>query len=156
MANGYGSLIAGQTLKESGVLLTQRSSTLPFRISLIKQRKSGIKRSQLKTLRINGKQKRLVRLEKTVGLFQLAQVLWTKMIETLLPAVIAIVTGTAVLFNKVNHRVTILDNRIDKFELKVVENYTSKQEFTSAMLRMEDHLIRIEDKMDQLVNKKCS
>ena len=43
MANGYGSLIAGQTLKESGVLLTQRSFTLPFLISLIKQRKSGNK-----------------------------------------------------------------------------------------------------------------
>ena len=91
----------------------------------------------------------------TDGLFQ--QVISLKtMIETLVPAVIAIVTGTGVLFNKVNHRVTLLDNRIDKFELKVVENYTSKQEFTTAMLRMEDHLIRIEDKMDQLVNKKCS
>tara|TARA_R110002049_G_scaffold42622_2_gene126805 strand:- start:31 stop:267 length:237 start_codon:yes stop_codon:yes gene_type:complete len=78
------------------------------------------------------------------------------MIETLIPVVIAIVTGTAVLFNKVNHRITLLDNRVDKFELKIAENYTPKQEFTAAMLRMEDHLIRIEDKMDVLVNKKCN
>jgi hypothetical protein len=72
-----------------------------------------------------------------------------------IPAVIAIVTGTAVLFNKVNHRVTTLDTRVDKLELKLVETYTPKQEFTAAMLRMEDHLIRIEDKTDVLVNNKC-
>jgi len=95
-------------------------------------------------------------LVKTDGLSQLATTLWTKMIETVIPVVIAIVTGTAVLFNKVNHRVTLLDNKVDKLELKIVESYTPKQEFTAAMLRMEDHLIRIEDKMDQLVNKKCN
>ena len=78
------------------------------------------------------------------------------MIEAFVPVIIAVVTGTAVLFNKVNHRVTMLDNKVDKLELKLVETYTPKQEFTAAMLRMEDHLIRIEDKMDQLVNKKCS
>jgi len=77
------------------------------------------------------------------------------MIEAFIPVVIAIVTGTAVLFNKVNHRVTLLDNKVDRLELKVVETYTPKQEFTAAMLRMEDHLIRIENKMDVLVNKKC-
>ena len=74
------------------------------------------------------------------------------MIETAIPVIIAIVTGTAVLFNKVNQRVTILDTRVDRLELKLAESYTSKQEFTAAMSRMEDHLIRIEDKMDVLVN----
>ena len=95
--------------------------------------------------------------DRRIGLSQLAhQGVWTKMIEAVVPGVIALVTGTAVLFNKVNHRVTLLDNKVDKLELKVVETYTPKQEFTAAMLRMEDHLIRIEDKMDQLVNKKCN
>ena len=76
--------------------------------------------------------------------------------EQVVPIIIAIVTGTGVLFNRTNHRITVLDNKVDKLELKVVETYTPKQEFTAAMLRMEDHLIRIEDKMDQLVNKKCN
>jgi len=109
----------------------------------------------LKRLKTNGKQKKPARSVKTDGLSQLAIRLWTKMIEAFIPVVIAIVTGTAVLFNKVNHRVTLLDNKVDKLELKVVETYTPKQEFTAAMLRMEDHLIRIENKMDVLVNKKC-
>ena len=78
------------------------------------------------------------------------------MIESVITVGIAIVIRTAVLFNRVNHRITLLDNKVDKLELKIVESYTPKQEFTAAMLRMEDHLIRIEDKMDQLVNKKCT
>jgi len=76
--------------------------------------------------------------------------------EQVVPIIIAIVTGTGVLFNRTNHRITVLDNKVDRLELKLVEGYTPKQEFTASMLRMEDHLIRIEDKMDQLVNKKCN
>ena len=154
MANGYGLLIPAPTGREYSVPLIARSSTLPSHIKLIGKKKRGIKHSQLK--RENGTQKRPACLVKTVGQYQLAMTLWTKMIETFIPAIIALVTGTAVLFNKVNHRVTLLDNKVDKLELKIVESYTPKQEFTAAMLRMEDHLIRIEDKMDQLVNKRCN
>ncbi len=154
MANGYGALTPAPTGNEYNALSTERSSTLPYHIKLIGKKRLGIKRSQLK--RTNGQAKRPERLVKTAGLYQLATTLWTTMIEAFIPAIIAIVTGTAVLFNKVNHRVTLLDNKVDKLELKIVESYTPKQEFTAAMLRMEDHLIRIEDKMDQLVNKKCN
>ncbi len=154
MANGYGALTPAPTGRECNVLSTVRSSTLPYHINLIGKKRLGIRRSQLK--RANGQPKRPERLEKTAGLYQLAIKLWTQMIEAFLPAIIAIVTGTAVLFNKVNHRVTLLDTKLDKLELKVVETYTPKQEITAAMLRMEDHLIRIEDKMDQLVAKKCT
>ena len=78
------------------------------------------------------------------------------MIEQAVPAIVAIVTGTAVLFNKVNNRVTQLDHRVDKLELKLVESFTTKTEFSAAMERMENHLLRIEDKMDKLVDKKSN
>ena len=152
MGNGYGATTVVQTLSDSAELSKQKSSTPPFRISLTRQRKNGIKHSLLKKLR--GKPRRQERLAKTAGPFLLLISIYRKMIETAIPVVIAIVTGTAVLFNKVNTRVTTLDNRVDKLELKLVESYTSKQEFTQAMIRMGDHLIRIEDKMDQLIAKK--
>ena len=154
MANGYGALTPGLTGKEFNGSSIVRSSTLPYRINLIGKKRRGIKHSQLK--RTNGQPKRPARLVKMAGLYQLATTLWKKMIESVVPVVIALVTGTAVLFNRVNHRITLLDNKVDKLELKVVETYTPKQEFTAAMLRMEDHLIRIEDKMDQLVNRNCA
>jgi hypothetical protein len=154
MGNGYGASIHALTGSVYNAQSIVRSSTLPSRIKLIGQKKRGIRLSLLR--RVNGKLTKPARSVQTIGLSQLAIKLWTKMIEAFIPAIIALVTGTAVLFNKVNHRVTLLDNKVDKLELKVVETYTPKQEFTAAMLRMEDHLIRIEDKMDQLVNKKCN
>ena len=152
MGNGYGDMTVVQTLSDCAEQSRQKSSTPPFHISSTRQRKNGIKRSLLKKLR--GKPRRQERLAKTAGPFLLLINIYRKMIETAIPVVIAIVTGTAVLFNKVNTRVTTLDNRVDKLELKLVESYTSKQEFTQAMIRMGDHLIRIEDKMDQLIAKK--
>jgi hypothetical protein len=154
MGNGYSSSIVVRTGNEFSATYDRKNLTPHLRIHLTKHKKRGIKRSQLKNL--NGRTQKLERLAKTDGLYQLLTKAYTKMIETIVPAIIALVTGTAVLFNKVNHRVTLLDNKVDKLELKVVETYTPKQEFTAAMLRMEDHLIRIEDKMDQLVNKKCN
>ena len=152
MGHGYGGSTPVQTLSESAEGSKRKSSTPPFLISLTRQRKSGLKRSLLK--RLIGKPMRQEPLAKTDGLFLLLIKIYQKMIEAAIPVVIAIVTGTAVLFNKVNTRVTTLDNRVDKLELKLVESYTSKQEFTQAMIRMGDHLIRIEDKMDQLIAKK--
>ena len=78
------------------------------------------------------------------------------MIETILPAAVAAITGVAVLFNKVNSRVTQLDHRVDRLELKLVESFTTKADFNAAMVRMEEHMIRIEDKLDKLVDKKCT
>ena len=152
MGNGYGASTLVQTSNAPSDSSKQKSSTPPFHISSTRQRKNGIKRSLLKKLR--GKPKRQERLAKTAGPFLLLINIYRKMIESAIPVVIAIVTGSAVLFNKVNTRVTQLDMRVDKLELKLVESYTSKQEFTQAMIRMGDHLIRIEDKMDQLIAKK--
>ena len=154
MGNGYSSSIVVRTGNASSATYDRKNLTPPFRINLTGQKRRGIKRSQLKSP--NGRTQKPERLAKTDGLYQLLIRAYKKMVETFVPVAIAIVTGTAVLFNKVNHRVTALDTRVDKLELKLVETYTPKQEFTAAMLRMEDHLIRIEDKMDQLVNKKCN
>ena len=93
---------------------------------------------------------------KTDGLSQLLISLYRKMIEAFVPALVAVATGVAVLFNKVNHRVTQLDQRVDKLELKLVESFTTKADFQNAMERMESHMIRIEDKLDKLVDKKCT
>lgn len=75
------------------------------------------------------------------------------MIEQAVPAVIAIVTGGAVLFNRVHNRMHALDRRIDNLELRVVESFVPRSEFSKAMEKMEEHLIRIETKMDKLVDR---
>lgn len=72
------------------------------------------------------------------------------MIESVVPIALAAATGFSVLISRVHSRVTDLDTRIDKFELRVAECYVSKESFQSALERVESHMIRIENKIDKL------
>ncbi len=78
------------------------------------------------------------------------------MIEAAIPVAIAIVSGVGVLFTRVNQRVHELDKRIDVFELRVAESYVPKTELSSALDRVEGHMVRIENKLDALINKQLS
>lgn len=74
------------------------------------------------------------------------------MVEALIPVVVAAATGFSVLIRGLYTRVHDLDNRVDKFELRVAEDYVNKESFTSALDRVEAHMIRIENKLDKLVS----
>jgi len=74
------------------------------------------------------------------------------MIEALIPVAVAAATGFSVLIRGLYTRVHDLDNRVDTFELRVAENYVSKESFNSALERVEAHMIRIENKIDKLVS----
>ena len=74
------------------------------------------------------------------------------MVETLIPVAIAAATGFSVLIRGLYTRVHDLDNRIDTFELRVAENYVSKESFANAIERVEAHMIRIENKIDKLAS----
>ena len=78
------------------------------------------------------------------------------MLELILPTAIAVITGGGVLFNRIHNRIHYLDRRLDGVELRMAESYVSKQDFNNAVSRMEDHLIRIEEKLDAVVSKKCN
>ena len=70
--------------------------------------------------------------------------------EPLIPIALAGATGFSVLIRGLYTRVHDLDNRVDVFELRVAENYVSKESFASAFERVEAHMIRIENKIDKL------
>ena len=72
------------------------------------------------------------------------------MVEALIPVAVAAATGFSVLIRGLYTRVHELDQRIDVFELRVAENYVSKETFTSALERVEQRMIRIENKIDNL------
>ena len=74
------------------------------------------------------------------------------MIETLIPVGVALATGFSVLIRGLHTRVNELDKRVDVFELRVAENYVSKESFQSALERVEAHMIRIENKLDKLAS----
>lgn len=82
------------------------------------------------------------------------------MIEAGVAAALAVITGLAALANRLNgrfdsvhSRVSQLDRRIDSIELDIAKGYVAKTEFDKAFQKMEDHMIRIENKLDQIALK---
>ena len=74
------------------------------------------------------------------------------MLELGLPVIIAAVTGLSAVTTRLHNRIHELDRRLDGTELRIAENYLSKAEFASALERVEQHMVRIENKLDRLAN----
>ena len=80
------------------------------------------------------------------------------MLEALVSVAIAATAAGAALnnrlhqrINNVHDRISGLDRRIDAIELGVAQDYVSKADLSIMTKRMEDHMIRIENKLDQIV-----
>jgi hypothetical protein len=73
------------------------------------------------------------------------------MIEAGVAAGIALLTAIISVHNRLHTKISDVDTRVDKIELRVAENYVQKQELSTALQKMEDHMIRIENKLDQIV-----
>ena len=82
------------------------------------------------------------------------------MSEAIVSIAVAVVAGGAALnnrihnrINSVHERISALDRRLDGIELTVASDYVKKSELAELLSRMEKHMIRIEDKLDQIVLK---
>ncbi|WJZ48576.1 hypothetical protein [Synechococcus phage DSL-LC07] len=77
------------------------------------------------------------------------------MIETAIAGAISLVIGVSsgvlAVNSKSNSRMDDIDKRIDSIELRFAEKYVPRQELATALQKMEDHMIRIENKLDQIV-----
>jgi len=80
------------------------------------------------------------------------------MLEALVSVSIAAIAAGAALNNRLHQRINNvhdriggLDRRIDAIELGVAQDYVSKADLSIMTKRMEDHMIRIENKLDQIV-----
>ena len=73
------------------------------------------------------------------------------MFEAGVAAGIALLTAIVSVHNRLHTKISEVDSRVDKVELRVAEHYVQKQELSVALQKMEDHMIRIENKLDQIV-----
>ena len=76
------------------------------------------------------------------------------MIESLVSAAIAVITGGFVLTGRMNQTMMQLDRRLDEIELRMACEYATKEEFTKALDRFEAHMVRIEEKLDTFIISK--
>ena len=74
------------------------------------------------------------------------------MLEIGLPVILAVVSGLGAVTTRLHNRLHELDRRLDQTELRIAENYISKTEFSAALERVEQHMVRIENKLDRLAN----
>ena len=75
------------------------------------------------------------------------------MLEAIVPVGVALATGFSILITRIHSRVHELDRRVDGVELRVAEDYLTKTEFSSVLERVEDHMVRIENKLDRIIFK---
>ena len=76
-----------------------------------------------------------------------------QMIESAITAAIAVVTGGFVLTSKIQGKIDALDKRVDCVELTLAAKYVSKQDLQFIVDKMENHLNRIEEKMDRFIER---
>lgn len=76
------------------------------------------------------------------------------MIEAIVTGAITLVLGIGggviSVSSKSSLRMDNIDKRIDDIELRLAEKYVPRQELAVALQKMEDHMIRIESKLDQI------
>ena len=73
------------------------------------------------------------------------------MVEAIVSASLAVLTGGFILTSKINNKIESVSRRVDEVELCMARSYISKQDYASTKERVEAHMIRIEDKLDELV-----
>ena len=75
------------------------------------------------------------------------------MFEAAVTVGLAALSAMGIMTQKLHTRITELERRIDGVELKVASDYVTKYELSDLMNRMEAHLVRIEEKMDRMVDR---
>ena len=71
--------------------------------------------------------------------------------EAIVSITIAAFSGLGFLVARGNQRLLELDRRIDTVELKVAERYVPREELAAVVDKLEDHLIRMEQKLDKFM-----
>ncbi len=76
------------------------------------------------------------------------------MVEAIITGVASLIigvgSGVLTVNGRSNSRMDEIDKRIDGIELRFAEKYVPRQELAQALQKMEDHMIRIENKLDQI------
>ena len=63
----------------------------------------------------------------------------------------AVITGMAILTQKVHNRITQVERRVDGIALDIAQRYVTKYELSELVERVENQMMRIEDKLDRIV-----
>ena len=73
------------------------------------------------------------------------------MIEAWVATAIALVGGGYSIIQTLHRRVTNVDTRLDRIEIGLARDYVPRSEFVASQNKLEEHMVRIEDKLDRII-----
>jgi hypothetical protein len=74
-------------------------------------------------------------------------------VEAVVATTLAIVGGGYTVISALHRRVTHVDTRLDRIELSLVRDYVPRSEFIASQAKLEGHMIRIEEKLDRMLER---
>jgi hypothetical protein len=74
-------------------------------------------------------------------------------VEAAVTAGIAAIAGCWSIMQGVHRRLNILDQRQDRIEIQIAKDYVSRSEYVADQSKLEEHMIRIENKLDTFIQQ---
>ena len=75
------------------------------------------------------------------------------MIDAVAAVAIAVLSGLGMVTQKLHNRINELDSRLDGVELRIASDYVTKADLNEMVERVEQHMVRIENKLDKIIIK---
>ena len=69
---------------------------------------------------------------------------------------VALIGGGWGVISGVHKRVTNVDTRLDRIELAMAKDYVTRTEFLASQNKLEEHMVRIEEKLDRMLERQRS
>ena len=67
---------------------------------------------------------------------------------------VALIGGGWGVISGVHKRVTNVDTRLDRIELAMAKDYVPRTEFLASQNKLEEHMVRIEEKLDRMLEQR--
>ena len=67
--------------------------------------------------------------------------------------IIAVVAGGYTVIQAAHRRISHVDTRLDRMELSLARDYVPRSEFVASQAKLEEHMIRIETKLDRMLER---
>lgn len=65
----------------------------------------------------------------------------------------AVIAGGYSVVQALHRRVTNVDTRLDRVELSLARDYVPRSEFVASQAKLEEHMVRIEAKLDRMLER---
>lgn len=76
------------------------------------------------------------------------------MVEATVAGIIAAIAGGYTVLQATHRRISNVDTRLDRIELSMAKDYVPRAEFVASQTKLEQHMIRIEEKLDRMLERR--